>query len=191
MSDGSISLMHQWLFQDPDVCKVIHFMGVLLDEIKIELEEPTSIVEEWCYTHKSNVISWPGLWEELIDSLNLNRTGCLLRSLCRLYQVTFLTRAHPRHWDTQTSVADGCWQTQRWVLSLQSALEHRQESVQDVMPSANMNTGALLGKRWVHGCTSMSCSIWRSDASAVDIGQSTFGGLQTDPAWKAPCSGMD
>ena len=36
-------------------------MGVLLDEIKIELEELTSVVEEWCYTHKSNVILQPGL----------------------------------------------------------------------------------------------------------------------------------
>ena len=35
----------------------MHLKGVLLDEIKIELEEPTSIVEEWYYTRKSNVLS--------------------------------------------------------------------------------------------------------------------------------------
>ena len=43
------------------MCKIIHFMGVLLDEIKIELKEPTSVIEEWCYTYKSNMILRPGL----------------------------------------------------------------------------------------------------------------------------------
>ena len=39
------------------MCKIIHVKGVLLDELKIELEEPTSIIEEWCYTHKFNMVT--------------------------------------------------------------------------------------------------------------------------------------
>ena len=49
------------------MCKIIHVMGVLLDELKIELQEPTSVVEERCYTHKSNVPSQAGLQMELIN----------------------------------------------------------------------------------------------------------------------------
>ena len=43
------------------MCKIIRLKGVLLDEIKIELEEPTSIIEEWGYTRKSKVPSRTGL----------------------------------------------------------------------------------------------------------------------------------
>ena len=43
------------------MCKFIHLKGILLDELKIDLEELTGIIEEWCYTHKSNVLSRMGL----------------------------------------------------------------------------------------------------------------------------------
>ena len=39
------------------MCKIIHVKGVLLDELKIELEEPTSVIEEWCYIRKFNMLS--------------------------------------------------------------------------------------------------------------------------------------
>ena len=48
-------------FSGIQTCKIIHLEGVLLDEIKIELEEPTSVIEEWCCTRKSNVLSRAGL----------------------------------------------------------------------------------------------------------------------------------
>ena len=36
--------------------KVIHLKGVLPDKLKVELEEPTSIIEEWCYIRKSDAL---------------------------------------------------------------------------------------------------------------------------------------
>ena len=44
--------------------KVIHLKGMLIDKLKVELEEPTSIVEESCYIRKSNIFSRTGLREE-------------------------------------------------------------------------------------------------------------------------------
>ena len=41
--------------------KVIHLKGVLLDKLKVELEEMTSLIEEWCYIRKSDMLSRTGL----------------------------------------------------------------------------------------------------------------------------------
>ena len=43
------------------MCKVIHLKGVLLDKLKVELEETTGIIEEWCYIRKINMLSRTGL----------------------------------------------------------------------------------------------------------------------------------